>query len=48
MKGNKIEYYFSVKAIKIPQKVKVDAGDLNSSIVTDYSKTLWIKRLKYH
>ena len=38
MKGNKIEYYFSVKAIKIPQKVKVDAGDLNSSIVTDYSK----------
>ncbi|PEL76183.1 hypothetical protein [Bacillus wiedmannii] len=38
MKGNKIEYYFSVKAIKIPQKVKVDAGDLNSSIVTDYFK----------
>ncbi len=34
--GNTIEYYFSVKAIKIPQKVKVDAGDLNSNIVTDY------------
>ncbi|WP_144466974.1 hypothetical protein [Bacillus toyonensis] len=38
MNGKNIEYYFSVKAIKIPQKVKVDAGDLNSSIVTDYFK----------
>lgn len=36
MNGNTIEYYFSIKAIKIPQKVKVDAGDLNSNIVTNY------------
>ncbi|PES67322.1 hypothetical protein CN507_13975 [Bacillus cereus] len=36
MNGNNIEYYFSVKAIKIPQKVNVDAGDLNSNIVTNY------------
>ncbi|MEX6700183.1 hypothetical protein ABS315_11240 [Peribacillus frigoritolerans] len=34
--GKTIEYYFSVKAIKIPQKVKVDGGDLNSNIVTNY------------
>ncbi|WP_445490462.1 hypothetical protein [Niallia sp. 03133] len=34
--GNNIEYYFSVKATKIPQKVKVDVGDLHSNIVTNY------------
>ncbi|MCI3146186.1 hypothetical protein C5137_07575 [Bacillus cereus] len=38
MNGNIIEYYFSVKAIKIHQKVKVDAGDLNSNIVSNYFK----------
>ncbi len=36
MNGNIIEYYFSVKAVKIPQKVRVDAGDLNSNIVSNY------------
>lgn len=36
LNGNTIEYYFSVKAIKIPQKVKVDVGDLNSNIVANY------------
>lgn len=34
--GDTVEYYFSIKAINIPQKVKVDAGDLNSNIVTNY------------
>ncbi|HDR4695879.1 hypothetical protein ABR775_11440 [Bacillus cereus] len=38
MSGNIIEYYFSVKAIKINQLVKVDAGDLNSDIVSGYFK----------
>lgn len=38
MNGNSIEYYFLVKAIKIPQLVKVDAGDLNSDIVSGYFK----------
>ncbi|MEG3529147.1 hypothetical protein V4483_15585 [Bacillus paranthracis] len=36
MDGDVIKSYISVKAITIPQKVKVDAGDMNSEIVTKY------------
>lgn len=40
MNGNIIKYYISIKAIKIPQMVNVDSGDLNSNIVTDYFNEL--------